>query len=319
MHASGKPLTRQIDLNLLELFDTVYRLRNLTAAGKRLGLSQPAVSYGIARLREMYNDALFVRTQRGVQPTSFAERLAGPVAEALQIVRGTIAEAAFEPATARRTFRIAMADIGERLFLPHLTRWLAQHAPEATVETLSPSLAELAEGLASGDIDVALGFTPGLGKQVHQKLLFTEQFVYLVRKDHPQAGGGLSLAQIRRLPHVIASPPGTDHAATVEKALASPRLRVHVALRVRSFLSLAPIVAGTDLVAPVPANLAREVARHLNLRIYTPPARFPGFEVCMYWHQRFHQDPASVWLRQGLTELFLKGRAFRQGAAPAGR
>ncbi|MFT4226744.1 LysR family transcriptional regulator [Micropruina sp.] len=311
MHATGKPLTRQVDLNLLELFDTVYRLRNLTAAGQRLGLSQPAVSYGLARLRDMYGDALFVRMQRGVQPTPFAERLADPVAQALEIVRGTFAKVVFEPAEARRTFRIAMSDIGERLFLPYLTTWLAQRAPGVSVETDSPSLDELSEGLASGEIDAALGFMPGLGKQVHQKTLFTERFVYLLRAGHAFRGETLPTTLVRQLPHVIASPPGTEHASAVEKVLQQPRLKATVALRVRSFLSLAPIVAGTDLVAPMPSNLAGVVARHLGLRVCAPPVRFPAFDVCLYWHQRFHQDPASLWLREGLVGLFAGGQAFR--------
>ena len=310
MHATGRPLARQIDLNLLELFDTIYRLRNLTAAGRRLGLSQPAVSYGLARLRDTYGDALFVRMQHGVQPTPFAERLAEPVATALQIVRGTITKAAFVPSEARHTFRIAMTDIGERLFLPSLTRWLAQKAPSVTIETVSPPLAELSQGLALGEIDVAVGFIPRLSKQVHQRTLFTERFVYLLRADHPESGVALTIAQVKRLPHVLASPPGTEHAAAVEKVLARPSLRARVALRVRSFLSLAPIVASTDLVAPIPSNLAKVVARHLNLRVCAPPVRFPDFNLCLYWHQRFHQDAANVWLRSVFMELFGSARVF---------
>lgn len=311
MHASGKPLTRQIDLNLLELFDTVYRVRNLTQAGQRLGLSQPAVSYGLARLREMYGDALFVRMQRGVQATPFADQLASPVADALQIVRSTIAKAAFEPRSAQHGFRIAMSDIGERLFLPYVRHWLTQEAPGATVETVAPPLDELAAGLAAGEIDVALGFFPGLGKQYHQQKLFTEHFVYLLRSDHPDAAETLSAEQVQRLPHVIACPPGTEHGAAIEKALQRPRLRPAIAMRTRSFLSLAPIVAGSDLVAPIPSNLAGEVARHLQLRVCQPPVRFPTFDVCLYWHQRYHQDPACTWLRKGFEQLFRNGRAFQ--------
>lgn len=301
---SGKPLTRQIDLNLLELFDTIYRTRNVTVAGLRLGLSQSAVSYGLARLRDMYADALFVRMQRGVQPTPFADGLAEPVAQALEIVRGTLGRATFAPAQAKRPFRIAMSDIGERLFLPRLSDWLARSAPGVTVETVAPDMPRLLDGLASGEIDLATGFMPALGKQVHQHKLFDEHFVYLMRRRHPEYAPKLTLAQMRRLRHVIASPPGTEHAAAVEKVFAAPRVRAQVALRVSSFLSLAPIVASTDLVAPIPSNLAAVAAEHLSLHLCAPPVRLPGFEVCMYWHPRFHQDPASVWLRQAFMELF---------------
>lgn len=307
MHASGKPLTRQLDLNLLELFDTVYRLRNLTAAGQRLGLSQSAVSYGLAKLREMYGDALFVRMQRGVQPTSFADQLADPVVAALDIVRGTLSKTTFVPTEAKYDFKLAMSDIGERMFLPQLSGWLAKRAPRATLETRSPSMPELHGGLANGEIDLAVGFIPTLGKQIAQQTLFREKFVYLVRKGLVGNAPSLSIAQVKRLPHVIANPPGTEHGAAVEKVLSAARVRAPIVLRVGSFLSLGPIVAGTDLVAPVPANLAAVLTDYLPLRAFAAPVRFPDFDVCMYWHQRFHQDPVNVWLRQGIASLFGTG------------
>lgn len=311
MHATGKPLTKQVDLNLLELFDTIYRMRNLTRAGERLGMSQPAVSYGLARLRGMYGDALFVRVQRGVQPTPFSDDLAGPVAQALQIVRNTVTKASFEPTQARHTFRIAMADIGERMFLPSLWAWLAEEAPGIRIETVAPPLDRLAEGLANGEVDLAVGYIPGLDKQVHQRTLFTERFVYL--QDGQRAGSGpkLTLARIRTMPHVIASPEGTEHATAVERVLQGPNINATIALRVGSFLSLGPLVAGTDLVAPVPSNLAAVVAPNLGLKIRKPTIRLPSFDVSLYWHQRFNQDPAVLWLRQSMGKLFDGARAFQ--------
>lgn len=308
MQAQSKPLTHQIDLNLLELFDVIYRTKNLTATGVRLGLSQPAVSYGLAKLRESYGDTLFVRMQRGVQPTPFAEQLAQPIAAALHIVRGTVQKAIFVPSQAGRAFRIAMTDIGERHFIPKLSQWLAAAAPGVTVETLSPSLTELSEGLATGDVDMALGYIPGLGKQVHQQVLFREHFVYLMRQGHPARAGALTLSQLRHVRHVVASPPGTQHWATVEKVLTSPRVKAQIALRVRSFLCIGPIVAETDLVSPVPNNLARLVATHLNLHLCPPPIKFPEFDISMYWHHRYHQDPALLWLRDAMVSLFATDR-----------
>lgn len=311
MHATGKPLTRWVDLNLLELFDTVYRLRNLTAAGQRLGLSQSAVSHGLGKLRDAYGDPLFVRTQRGVQPTPFADALAEPVANALEIVRSTLARPVFEPAQEQRVFRIAMTDVGERMFLPHVLSWMSGEAPGIRLETSSPGLAELYDGLGSGEIDLAVGFIPGLGKQVRQHVLFHERFVYMMRRGHPDYAPALSVAHIQRLPHAIADPLGTDHAAAVEKVLADSGVRANIALRVRSFLGLAPIVAETDLIAPVPSNLGRTMAGSRQLEICEPPVSFPGFDVSVYWHQRFHQDPASAWLRNGFASLFQDARPFR--------
>jgi DNA-binding transcriptional LysR family regulator len=306
MHPQGHPLSRQIDLNLLELFDVTFRTRNLTATGARLGLSQPAVSYGLAKLRRMYGDALFVRMQRGVQPTPTAMRLAAPIAAAMQIVRGTIKKVEFVPTEARRTFRIAMTDMGERYFLPRLAQRLTVDAPHVMIETLSPGLAELVDGLVSGDIDLAVGFIPGMGKRVHEQALFSEQFVYVMRNGHPAAQDALTAARIRKLRHVVASPPGTRHLYAVEKVLTSPQVRSEIALHVKSFLCVGPIVADTDLVALVPANLAALVANNLNLRVCTPKLKFPAFDVSMYWHRRFSQDSASGWLRNTIKNLFGK-------------
>jgi DNA-binding transcriptional LysR family regulator len=305
--------TAHLDLNLLEVFDSIWRTRNLTATGAALGLSQPAVSRGLARLRETYDDALFVRQQRGVQPTPFAERLAEPVAAALAILRGTVAKPDFEPASDARGFRIALSDIGERYFMPRLSAWLARHAPGVSIETLSPSQAELASGLSTGEIDLAIGFVAALGKQVHEQRLFNERFVYIARQGHPLVKGTLEAAQLRTLLHVIGSPTGTRHAAAVEKVLTSPRVRAAIVLRVHSFLSIGPIVGDSDLVAVIPSNLAALVSQNVPLQLINPPVRFPGFEVSMVWHRRFHKDPGGRWLRSAFQALFGEKSSTRAG------
>jgi DNA-binding transcriptional LysR family regulator len=300
---SGKAAPH-LDLNLLELFESIWRTRNLTATGERLGLSQPAVSRGLARLRLTYGDELFVRQQRGVEPTPFAAALAEPVSAALAIVRRTIEKPHFSPADDTRRFRVALSDIGERYFLPRMAGWLAQHAPGVRIETISPSREALLTGLSSGEIDLAVGFLPGLGKLVHEKRLFRESFVYIARRGHPIVNGRLHASTLRDLPHVVGSPHGTQHAAAVEKVLTGARVRAAVAMRVGSFLSIGPIVAGSDLVAVVPSNLAALVSEHVALQLVTPPVRFPGFDVSMVWHRRFNGDPGGIWLRDVFSDLF---------------
>jgi DNA-binding transcriptional LysR family regulator len=154
--AAARPLGRQVDLNLLELFEAIHHARNLTAAGVQLGLTQSAVSRGLGRLRQMYGDPLFVRQQRGVLPTPAADALAAPVSEALDILRATLQAPAFDPAHANRTFRIAMSDIGERLFIARLAGYLAQHAPGMVIEAVPPSDGQLQDRLASGEVDMAV-------------------------------------------------------------------------------------------------------------------------------------------------------------------
>lgn len=300
----ARQLSNRLDLHLLELFDSVYRMRNLTAAGEALGLSQPAVSRGLARLRDAYDDPLFIRQPRGVLATPLAEHLAAPLAQALAIVHGTVERPIFNPATDTRHFHVSMTDIGERFFLPRLFNHLANVAPAVTVEAVSQSPPELQAGLPSGDIDLVAGFLPALGKQVRRTRLFHERFIYIARQGHPMVQGRLSREQLHDLPHVVASPPGTRHASHVERALASPLVQARVALRVRSFLCVAPIVSQTDLVAAVPSNLAALMAPALNLQIIDPPIQIEGFDVTMAWHDRFQRDPASEWLREQFLALF---------------
>lgn len=303
---SGKPLHRQVDLNLLELFDTVYLTRNLTEAGLRLGLSQSAMSHNLGRLRRVYGDELFVRMPRGVQPTPFADGLAGPVRAALDIVRDTLGRAAFEPASSQRVFHVAMSDIGERLFLPRLLAALSSQAPGVLLHTTSPDLPALCDGLASGAVDLAVGFMPGLGKRFRQQRLFTDRYVYVADAQHTQMTEPPTLVRMRSLRHVVACPPGTRHAAAVEDVLTSPRVRAPVALRVASFLSVAPIVSGSTLVALLPSNLARVEAGRLGLRVQVPRVAFPSFEVSMHWHPRYHREPGNAWLREQLHRLFFE-------------
>ncbi|WP_026229452.1 LysR family transcriptional regulator [Trinickia symbiotica] len=296
--------TPHLDLNLLELFECVWRTRNLTAAGERLGLSQPAVSRGLARLRDTYRDELFVRHRRGVEPTGFAQSLAEPVLTALAMVRRTVEKPTFSPMDDTRRFRVALSDIGERYFLPRLAQWFAKHAPNVGIDTVSASRAELQVGLDNGDIDLAVGFLPGLGKQVHERKLFEEKFVYIARAGHPSVNGRIRASQLRDLSHVVGSPQGTRHAAAVEKVLTGAGVKAVVAMRVDSFLTIGPIVANSDLVAVVPSNLAALVAEHVELQLLAPPVQFPRFDVSMVWHRRFHGDPAVGWLRETFLRLF---------------
>jgi len=302
--SSSQLRPNRVGLQLLELFNSIYSTRNLTLSASQLGLSQPAVSRGLARLREAYDDPLFIRQQRGVQPTPFADHLAEPLAAALSIVQATIERPRFEPASDERHFRIAMTDIGERYFLPRIVARLSKASPKVSVESVFPTLPELQGGLANGDIDLVVSLLPRLGKQIRELRLFREQFVYVARAKHPVVRGKLTKEMVRALSHVVVSTPGTRHATEVERVLTAARTRVPVALRVRSFLSIGPIVAESDLVAVVPRTLAQLVGATLKLQQLDPPFPFPGYEVSMGWHQRFHRDPGSEWLRTQFLDLF---------------
>jgi DNA-binding transcriptional LysR family regulator len=300
-----KPITRQVDLNLLELFDTVYRVRNLTAAGGVLGLSQPAMSHALARLREMYRDPLFVRLPQGLRPTPFAEDLAGQVATALQIIRSTLEKVAFDPATVQRTFRISMTDIGEQVFLPSLVKYLENHARGVKLETRVMGSSELFSALSSGDLDLAVGFVSTPAKGIAQQFLFSDQYVCVVRQSHPLVrASAMSLSEFKQLGHVVADVAGTGHYNSVGGVLASHGIADNVVLRVNHFLSIAPLIANTDLIASVPRNLANTLVKSWKLRIVQPPVAYPTFDITQYWHERYDHEPGNRWLRNMFESMF---------------
>ena len=304
----SRPLTRRMDLNLLELFESIYRTGNLSATGRYLGLSQPAVSRGLARLRAMYDDVLFVRHQRGVLPTPFADGLIEPVTSALLTIRNTVEKPSFDPGSSRRTFRIATSDIGEHFFLPRLCRHIALAAPFVRLDVVSFPEVDLVADLASGDLDLAVGYLPFVGKEVHRKRLFRERFVYVMRHGHPLSRRRLRSEDLGGVRHVIVNQPGLPHAAQVVRVAAGPKVSAEITLQVRSFTSIAPIVAGTDLVAVVPSNLATLVSEYVNLTLVKSPVKFPGFDVSLATHRRFENDPGLKWLRTMFTTLFGNGR-----------
>lgn len=265
------------------------------------------MSHALARLREMYGDPLFVRLAQGLRPTPFAEQLAGPVSDALQIIRSTLDNSPFNPSTSQRTFRVAMTDIGEQIFLPLLTQYFAEHAPNIKFETTvtSKSTNALVNELSTGDIDLAYGFISNPGKEIFQKILFSDTYVCVVRGTHPAAQKKLDLAGLKQLRHVVPNVAGTGHANSIDKVLLAHGISENVVLRVTHFLSIAPLIASTDLVATVPRNLANTFVKSWKLALIEPPVPFPSFDVTQYWHTRYHHEPGLMWLRNVSESIFL--------------
>lgn len=291
-----------IDLNLLRVFDAILREGSVTVAGTRLGLSQPAMSNALGRLRRIFNDPLFVRTPRGMHPTTAAQQLAEPLRQALDLIRVTLARhAGFDPARSDRLFRIHMSDIGEMVFLPPLLERLKSAAPRVQLETVTLSEKEVGEALVAGAIDLAVGFLPGLKGGIKQKILFRDRYVCIMRADHPAIGASLSLSQFLAASHVLVSS-GAGH-PIVANMFAERGLNDRVAVRVPHFTVVPMILERTDLVAAVPANVAAIFAKSGRFKVLRLPVDVPGFEVRIHWHERFDQDPASRWLRDLMVKI----------------
>ena len=295
-----------LDLNLLRAFDAVLREGSVTAAAERLGLSQPAMSNALSRLRRIVGDPLFMRTPGGMRPTAFAQQLAAPVRQALDLIHATLlARPGFDPRTSQRVFRLQLSDVGEIVFLPPLLERLQREAPGVRIETQPLPQDEVSDALASGEADLAVGFLPRLSEGVVQKHLFRDRYVCLVRSDHPKIGSRLSLAQFLAATHVLVSARGSAH-EIVEQTLRNKGLQRRIALRVPHFSVVPMILARTDHMVIVPEGLVGAIARFGRFKSLKPPVDIPALDVKVHWHERFDRDPGISWLRGVVVELYAR-------------
>ena len=294
-------MARRLDLNLLVAFEAIYAARNITAAGRSLGLSQPAASHALARLRAAFGDPLFVRTTGGLQPTPLAAEIAPELRQSLALVRRTLERKSFDPATATRVFRIRIGDVAEVLHLPPLVQRLTEIAPRVRVDSVAIPEHEIGDALAAGAIDIAVG-NYRLGSGCRETPLYEGEYACIVREGHPSIGTRLGPAQFRAAGHIHVVPKGVSpHAQVVRRALA--RANARVVVQVSNFYAVMAMVASTDLVATIPFPLAESMRRAARIRVLRPPIPLPGFTVSVYWHERFHRESANVWLRERYLEL----------------
>ncbi len=296
-----------LDLNLLAVFDAVWRLKNVSQAAAAVGLSQPAASNAIRRLRGHFGDRLFVRTADGMLPTPLAEQLGPVVSGALaQIQQGLQDRRAFNPQEESRTYTLIMTDIGEIVFLPPLLQHLREEAPGISIRTVQLSAADAPRALQSGAVDLAIGFMPDLKTGVYQQQLFATEYVCIVRRDHPTIADRITRQQFLASTHAVAEAAGTGH-YVVEQQLERLGVRRRIGLRVPHFLALPTIVASSDMVATVPEPLASAFLEAVQIKILPHPIRFPELAIKQFWHERYHDDPANRWLRQSCSSLFQTG------------
>lgn len=296
---------RSIDLNLLAVFDVIMRERNITLAATRVGLSQPAASNALARLRRILNDPLFVRTSNGMEPTPYAKALADPIRRACELIGDALqAGGGFDPAHSDRTFTFYMTDIGEVILLPAILRHLQQAAPRIAVKVMRIPQRGAQQVMAAGEVDLAVGLFPSLQAGFYEQTLYRDTFVCLARADHPKIRKTLTKRQFAEIPHALVSSAGTGHEAAVENIVGEQRVKRRVALTVPHFLVLPTIVAQTDVIVTIPHRMALSFGPLANIRLFTPPIKFPVISIKQHWHERFHHDPANRWMRGVIAQLF---------------
>ncbi|MEY4750163.1 MAG: hypothetical protein RIQ60_2377 [Pseudomonadota bacterium] len=294
-----------LDLNLLRVFAQLHAQRRVSRVAESLGLSQPAVSNALARLRKALGDPLFVATPAGMAPTPLAEELAGPVAQALATLQTALSRPqGFDPSTSQRVFSVGMTDIGEIYFLPALMQALAQRAPNIALSTVRNTAVNLKEAMESGQVDLAIGLLPQLSSGFHRRTLFTQRYVCLMRAGHPLARTAFGVEQFSAAEHLGVVTSGTGH-GRVDELLARSGIRRRVRLSVPHFVAIGHILASTDLIATVPERLAERLAGVYGLVALPHPADLPEVSIAVYWHAKLHTDVGNHWLRQLVGELFV--------------
>lgn len=301
-----------LDLNLLVAFDAIEQERNITVAANRIGISQPAMSNALARLRRTFNDPLFVRTGRGMEPTPFAKKLSRPIRRSCSLINDALRTAGnFEAATSRRKFVFYMSDIGEKVNLPIIMPHLQKMAPNITIKVSRIPQRDAQDAMMAGDVDIALGLFPSLAGGFYEQKLYRDTFVCIVRADHPKIGDTLTRKQFVEMSHGVVSFAGTGHDAAVEKTLARQRIKRHIGLVVQHFATLPMTISRTDLIATIPLKAAQSFSNLTQIKMLKPPINIPGFEIKQHWHERYHYDPANRWMRQQIAALFLDAGAPR--------
>ncbi len=294
---------RDIDLNLLVVFNQLLVERRVSKVAERLGLSQPAVSNALARLRKLLGDELFLRTPSGMQPTPFADELAEPVAYALGMIHGALNQrSSFDAATSARSFTIGMTDIGEIYFLPSLMVELARVAPSVSVSTVRNAAVNLRDEMEAGHVDLALGLLPQLKGGFFQRRLFRQRYVCMFRKGHRLDKRKISLTEFSAADHVVVVSAGTGH-GKVDELLERNGVQRRVRLTVPHFVAVGHILRATDMVATVPEAFALQMTAAFDLVSVAHPAGLPDIAINMFWHAKFHKDPANQWLRGLIFEM----------------
>ncbi|WP_339936464.1 LysR family transcriptional regulator [Undibacterium luofuense] len=295
---------KDTDLNLLVVFQAVYQERQISLAARRLGLSQPAISNALARLRRTLNDPLFVRTAAGMQPTPRAELFADSVGPALQQITAALnQQGGFDPSGGMRRFTLAMSDVGEVYFMPVLAARLPALAPGVQISTVRANTVDLKTEMESGRIDLALGAFDQLSDAWFQKRIFRQSYVCMMRSEHPLADAELTPAAFRNARHLIVNAREEPY-LRINQALEKAGVSIAAQLQVPHYVAVPYIVAQSDLLVTVPQKLAERAAAPFGLCYRKPPVQLPDLSSYLFWHRRYQSDPGNQWLRQLIVETF---------------
>lgn len=302
---------RQLDLNLLRVLVAIHRTGSVTLAGKSLALSQPATSNALARLRDFFEDELFVRAPTGLKPTRLCEQLAVDMHEQLLLMESMlVGRQEFDPANSDVHWKISLSDLGEMMFLPKLAAALRIDAPHARLSNIAVNADQVTAALESREIDLAVGILAPEHRGIRSELLFHERYMAVTslnwKPPSGRAGKTLSLEQLRQSGFAVASPTATFH-GSVERMLTRMKLEERIVLRSRHFSAMPDIVRQTDLVGIIPEMFVRELKTRQDLRVWDITDA-PVYEVQIIWHKSTDTDSRHIWMRDLVCKLFQRFR-----------
>lgn len=294
--------SRMLDLRSLLLFEAIFSEGSVSRAAEKLGLSQPTISIGLAKLRDHFGDELFVRSARGVVATPLADQMIWPVRDALRAVEGVSdLRAVFDPATEQKTFRIAMTDASHIALMPKIYGHVHRVAPGVRLEATGID-ETLSVRLQSGEADLAIGLIHGLETGFYQQALYSQDWVCLTGASHELVSAEMTLDDYQAGEHV--SVKGGTGQGLLDKTVETHGIRRDIKLRLPGFLGLSAILNSTSLIATLPRHIGNTLADAAGLNVYACPFEIEGFLVRQHWHARFHNDPANQWIRGVCTGLF---------------
>ncbi|HEY8609130.1 MAG TPA: LysR family transcriptional regulator [Noviherbaspirillum sp.] len=292
----------RVDLNLFTVFEAIYTEGSVTRASQKLNLTQPAISHALGRLRQIFNDPLFVRQGHAMVSTPLARTMIEPVRRALRGLEVTLnGVSSFDPASTAKTFNLAVRDVLEATILPPLLRRVLERAPLVDVAAIQADRRELVGELAAGTLDGAIDVLLPLPSEVMRTRIYRDSTVVVVRKGHPQIDGAIDIETYLRQDHILASSrrrgPGLE-----DFELSRFGLERHIRLRCQHYYAACRVVSQSDMLLTMPGRYAQIANRQLGNQILPFPLDVPAFDIFLYWHANVDADPANRWFREQVTQ-----------------
>lgn len=306
----------KIDLNLLVYLDTLLREKNITRAAIQLNITQPALSNGLKRLRDLLDDPILVRTSNGMEPTERARELEPVVRKVLLTLEETLIPGkSFNPQHSERVFRIMASDYAGSTLIPPLLKRICEQAPHVSLDILTPSDVTFHD-VENGKVDMAINRFDKLPQSFHQKTIWTDSFACLTNIDNPVLQN-FNLASYLDSGHIWVSktgygvsmgmdPKDAQIRGWVDEALSKMNLQRNITVFTRNYHVAMHLAAEMDLIATLPLRAAKMYERDPYMVILPPPFTIPDMELKMIWSPLLHQDASHIWLRRLVTETALK-------------